>query len=56
MPVPETTIHHYYNTIPWQNNIRTTRQFLIVQAKPESTGMKPLPNHHFGLGVLAMDT
>ena len=55
MPVPETTIYHYCDTIFGQDNIRTSRQFLIMQTKTKSTSVQSLPNQNFRLGVLATD-
>ena len=55
MPMPEATIHHYCHAIFRKDNIRTSRQFVIMQTKAEPTRMKPLPNQNFRFGVLATD-
>ena len=40
MPVPEASVHEYGEPTARQNQVRATRKFLVVQAKPEPQSMR----------------
>jgi hypothetical protein len=53
MPMPETAIDHYSDPIFGKNNIRTSRQPLVMQTKTKPARIQPLPDHNLRPGVFA---
>jgi len=55
MHVPETAVDKDDFLMSGQNNIRTPRQFSVMQAKSVSQTMHESSNGNFGYSVLASD-
>ena len=53
MSMPETSIHHDYNTIFRKYDVWPSRQFPVLQTESEPSSMKPLPDQNLRFGVLA---
>lgn len=51
MPVPEAAMHQHDRSPFRQDDVRPSRQPLVVKAKAEPGSMKRLPNDHFRLRV-----
>jgi hypothetical protein len=50
--MPKTSIHKYYASMLWQDNIRLAREVSSMNPEPKPKSMKVRANDQFGLGVL----
>ena len=55
MAVPKAAVHKNDCVVFWQHEVRLSRQFTVMQPKPETHSMKAAPDNHFGLGILRLD-
>jgi hypothetical protein len=56
MPMPETAVHQYRNSVAMQDDVRPTGKIRGVQSNPISHSKDSSSNTQFRLGVLAADS
>lgn len=53
VPMPKAPMHENHSPVLWEHQVRSTWEISVVQAVPESLGMKSASNDLFRLCVLA---
>lgn len=56
MPMPETAMHKDYLPPAREHKVWLSRQVRLVQPIPVTHAVDDLPNAHFGLRILVLDT
>ena len=55
MTVPEAAVHKHYAPMSRDHHVRFAGQVRSMKPVAEATRVKPAPEDHFGLGILASD-
>jgi hypothetical protein len=53
--MPETSMNHDHDVVPWKNDIGLSRQILLVEAIAKSTPMKTAPDLQLRRSILCAD-
>ena len=55
MTVPEAAVHKYHGPMSREHHVRFAGQVGSMKPVAEATRVKPVPEDHFGFGILAPD-